>query len=299
MIDDSGENTPERSEEKKRDFSWRSPYQPAQPRHADGGIKAQTQRGAFGEKWWARRWIAILERAPNARELKRGKRYARQGQVLDIEVAKGEVEARVQGTRDDPYLVRIGLEPFTPNQWSRITARFQQRAKYAAWLMAGRMPEDIEGVFAVCDVSLLPEAREELTTGCTCPEEASPCRHVAAVSYLLAEEFDRDPFLLFRLRGMGREELLGRLNPSQCGSASFGSSLENEALPVAAEDFWCSFDPEEFELPGASVPNRAAELPKRLGHFPFWRSKIPFLRKLEIIYENAAGKGLRVAAGED
>ena len=71
----------------------------SRPRAVKGGIKATSQRGGFGQSWWARRWIQVLESFHIGSRLQRGRSYARKGQVASIEVKKGLVEASVQGSR--------------------------------------------------------------------------------------------------------------------------------------------------------------------------------------------------------
>src|SRR6266851_8738497 len=93
---------------------YRERFAPSRPCPAKGGIKAQSKRGQFGASWWARRWIAVLESFQIGARLGRGRSYARNGQVLSIEVGKGEVLAWVQGSRPDPYDVSIKVQELNP-----------------------------------------------------------------------------------------------------------------------------------------------------------------------------------------
>jgi uncharacterized Zn finger protein len=183
-------------------------YPPSKPRAVRGGIRAGSKRGRFGETWWAARWIAVLESFDIGARLQRGRSYARHGQVLSIDIEKGVVSARVQGSRRAPYKVAVTIGQLKPAEWRRVTDRIAGQAIFAAKLLAGEMPQDIEEAFTTAGVSLFPEKSRELVTACSCPDWSNPCKHVAAVYYLLGEEFDRDPFLLFRLRGLEREELM-------------------------------------------------------------------------------------------
>src|SRR5215470_20014690 len=79
----------------------------SRPLEAKGGIQARSQRGAFGQSWWAKRWIAVLEGFDIGARLSRGRSYARHGQVVSIEIARGTVTAKVQGSRPTPYKVNI------------------------------------------------------------------------------------------------------------------------------------------------------------------------------------------------
>jgi uncharacterized Zn finger protein len=200
--------------------SW-ADWPPARPRRVEGGIKARSKRGAIGEQWWSRRFISVLESYGMSGRLARGRSYARAGQVLDFELSQGKVTARVQGSRVRPYQVRIGVLPLTTAQWRRVQDRLASQALFRAKLLAGEMPHEIEEVFDDCGTPLFPRIAADLDMRCSCPDWGVPCKHLAAVCYVLAEEFDRDPFGLLAWRGKGREELLAALRRIQ--AAAHGS----------------------------------------------------------------------------
>ena len=149
--------------------------------------------------------------------LARGRSYARAGQVLDFELSQGKVTARVQGSRVRPYQVRIGVLPLTTAQWRRVQDRLASQALFRAKLLAGEMPREIEEVFAECGTPLFPRSAADLDMHCSCPDWGVPCKHLAAVCYVLAEEFDRDPFGMLAWRGKARDELLAALRLIQAG----------------------------------------------------------------------------------
>jgi uncharacterized Zn finger protein len=196
------------------DFGYSDFFPRSTPRQAKGGIKAQSKRGTFGESWWAKRWIAVLESFQIGARLGRGRSYARRGQVLSIDIQTGEVKAKVQGSRPTPYGITIKLKPIPTAGWKKLADALGQQAVFAAKLLAGEMPQDIEQAFKAAGLSLFPEKLKDLATDCSCPDWSNPCKHIAAVYYLLGEEFDRDPFLIFKLRGMTREGLVGLLGAS-------------------------------------------------------------------------------------
>jgi uncharacterized Zn finger protein len=291
---------------------YRDYYTPAAPVKVKGGIKAQTKRGAFGQSWWAKRWIAVLENFNIGARLGRGRSYARNGQVVSISVEKGSVTAAVQGTRARPYDVAISVTPLSPAEWSKIVKALSEQAIYAAKLLAGDMPDDIEEVFRGQKLSLFPQKLKDLKTNCSCPDWSNPCKHIAAVYYLLGEEFDRDPFLIFRLRGMDREELVKSLGaPSQVrskkGRGKAGSLIVGtEAAPAPAPEplpedpdlFWRSPGKDIGHDKEVASPRLNATLVKRLGNFPMWRSDEPFIESLERIYAAASSVGLDVYVGD-
>ena len=201
--------------------SWRD-WGSARTRRVEGGIKAKSKRGAIGEQWWSRRFISVLESYGMSGRLARGRSYARAGQVLDLELSQGKVTAQVQGSRVRPYQVRIGVLPLTTTQWRRVLDRLASQALFRAKLLAGEMPHEIEEIFDDCGTPLFPRTAGDLEMRCSCPDWEVPCKHLAAVCYVLAEEFDRDPFGLLAWRGKARDELLAALRQLQ--AATLGSS---------------------------------------------------------------------------
>jgi uncharacterized Zn finger protein len=183
----------------------------SRPIPVEGGIKAKSKRGAIGEQWWSRRFIAVLESYGMSGRLQRGRSYARKGQVIEFELAQGKVTARVQGSRPQPYKVSIGVLPLTTAQWRAVERRLAGQALFRAKLLAGEMPAEIEEVFADCGTPLFPRSAADLDMRCSCPDWEVPCKHLAAVCYVLAEAFDADPFGMLAWRGRTREALLAAL----------------------------------------------------------------------------------------
>jgi uncharacterized Zn finger protein len=118
-----------------------------------------------------------------------------------------------------PYQVRIGVLPLTTAQWRRVQDRLASQALFRAKLLAGEMPREIEEVFAECGTPLFPRSPADLDMHCSCPDWEVPCKHLAAVCYVLAEDFDRDPFGMLAWRGKARDELLAALRRIQTDPA--------------------------------------------------------------------------------
>lgn len=287
-------------------------YRP-RPRKPANGIRAQSQRGRFGASWWAGRWIAALERLCNAGRLARGRSYARSGQVVKLDAGTDGVKAAVQGSRARPYGVGIRFRTLSDAEWERVIDAMAGQALYAAKLLAGEMPEEIEEVFTQAGVSLLPATDEDLLTDCSCPDWANPCKHVAAVHYLLGERFDADPFLMFELRGRGKDALLAALRERRGGAAGdVGAGAEEapeeqDAAPLTALSpaaFWSSpagapslafaFDPPPIDALAA----------KRLGTPPFWtqggwKDGRDFDAAMEQVYRTIGDQARRLAMGPE
>lgn len=165
----------------------------------------------FGTTWWGRLWITGLEKLSDDYEnrLPRGKKYAEEGAVSHFNIHPGEILARVHGRKT--YNVTLGLPALTNAQWERALEAIAKETRFVASLLAGEMPQGLDETFREAGASLYPRVPKELQTHCDCPDWANPCKHVAAVCYIMAEALDRDPWLLFDLRGRTRDEILERL----------------------------------------------------------------------------------------
>jgi uncharacterized Zn finger protein len=204
---------------------------PSRPQRVDGGIKARSKRGAIAQTWWSERFIEVLESIGVGGRLQRGRSYARAGQVVNLHVAVGTVTAQVQGSRPRPYRVRIGLTAFDKTQWAQLEKALADDAWYTAKLLAGEMPEDIEDIFTSVGLSLFPTGPRDLSMDCSCPDWEVPCKHLAAVCYLLAESFDTDPFAILGWRGRDREDLLTNLRALRADGSP--AADHTEAVPLA------------------------------------------------------------------
>ena len=219
---------------------WRD-WGPSRPLEVEGGIRARSQRGAIGEQWWSRRFTDVLESFGMTGRLARGRNYARRGQVLGFEISTGYVTAQVQGSRPKPYRVRIQVTPLTTPQWRRVEQALAGQALFRAKLLAGEMPREIEEVFADCGTPLFPRSARDLDMSCSCPDWGVPCKHLAAVCYVLAEACDIDPFGILAWRGRDREELLASLRLRTAGEDEAARPLidvTDRPLAECVADYW-------------------------------------------------------------
>jgi uncharacterized Zn finger protein len=254
-------------------------YEPSRPLPAEDGIQARSRRGDIGETWWSRRFIELLESFGVGSRLKRGRTYARAGQVVELDVEHGVVLAKVQGSRYSPYRVRIRFKALSESQWRRAEKAMASQALPLAKLLAGEMPHDIEDLFASCKLALFPRSKAELRATCTCPDWENPCKHIAAAYYILAERFDEDPFLLFTWRGRDQDELVERLRARRTSAGRGAGASEPSAradrvpepgVPLSAvlDSFW-SCGPELEDLRVNPLAGEAPDgLLRQLGPAP-------------------------------
>ena len=262
----------------------RRPRRPGRPTRAirtDQGVASRRQRGAFVESWWAERWVGALERLITPARLARGRTYARAGQVLSVQEQTGTVLAQVQGSRRTPYRVTIGLAPLSDKAWERVIAALSRRPDLAASLLMGEMPRDIDEVFDQARASLFPTTPGHLRLHCNCPDKVTVCKHLVATCYLLGEQLDEDPFLLFRLRGRGQDEVLEGLRRQAGG----GTDADADGGPAATSPDAHEEPSPAPHTPGAATPLdptgfwTAPEPPPRID-LPAERPELSLLRRL-------------------
>lgn len=294
------------------------------PLTARGGIRAQTKSRKVGKNWWTKRWMSVLENNYMGAELPRGRAYAQAGQVLSIDITHGEVTAAVQGPAKKPNKVTIQFKAAPKRTWTKLFADISNKAIFAAKLLTGDMPESIEEVFADHGLSLFPQNISDIKTYCSGVEikdsgcitnTDGPCRCIIAVYYLLAEEFDRDPFLFMKLRGLNREELITAIGAGKKKDAAKkasnradlkeligdfeGSSLAKPVpLNPEVDVFWRGGHVSDDLIGDVRVPPSAGALAKYLGHFPMWRGEERFLDALDFVYKKASGMGMNVFVGD-
>ena len=182
------------------------------PRYA-AGIRAQESRTGSGRSWWAKRWTEILEGMGLGGRLGRGKNYATTGQVVSMAIEDNRLVARVQGTRPDPYEVTVSFR--TPEGAARanIVAKLRAEPMLVARLLVDDLPTEVETFFLDEGLTLFPggklgPGRYDMTTKCSCPDYANPCKHTSAVLLILGEAISRRPMTLLELRGISLEDLI-------------------------------------------------------------------------------------------
>jgi uncharacterized Zn finger protein len=289
-------------------YGWNF-YSESRPRHVENGIKVKNTRGAIGETWWSKRWIKVLESFGMGARLTRGRTYARQGQVVSLSIEPGMVNAKVQGSMPRPYQVKIQLKPLSEQEWDRVTEAMAAQAIFAAKLLAGEMPNNIEEAFSSAHLSLFPTRTQDLQTSCTCPDWANPCKHIAAVYYVLADQFDADPFLIFQLRGRSKETLIAELRAkrtSTMSTSALSTSLETpkdaerpvESLHLEEQlaTFWQAGEGLNQFAVHPHKPDIEKALLKRLGKAPFEIGKQNLVTLLEKMYDEVAQYDITVEA---
>ena len=202
--------------------------------------------------------------------------------------------ATVQGSRPEPYEVQIEVKPLSAAEWRKVAGVVSAQAIYAAKLLGGEMPQDIEAAFEAAGSSLFPQRYNDLRTHCSCPDWSNPCKHIAAVYYLIGEEFDRDPFTLFQLRGMTRDSFIELLGEPARMDAGVKQEIAKESLPVSPPAFWNGGELPEHPAGDAGAGAAGAAIVRRSGKFPFWRGREDLAEALDPVYREAAARAAQI-----
>lgn len=262
---------------------------PARP--SEGGREPDAEIG-----WWGNQWINSLKSMSYgyATRLDRGLRYFQRRRVHDVSVGHGAVKALVTGTQE--YRVAIRPIVFPEAVWSSAIRSLAAESGFAAQLLAGEMPADIERAFADTQTSLFPLVPNSIQTECTCSDWGQPCKHVAAVQYVIARRIDLDPFVLFLLRGRNKEQLQDALRKARTSGAIAPSrpaeaDVERVRPQVHTEvafDRWNGPSP-TLVFPSADEPG--VSLLQLMGPPPSWGGLGSFQAALSPMLTRASKRG--------
>jgi len=151
----------------------------------------------FGNTWWGAKWLDALINTDYSNRLPRGKRYARNGSVQSIIFAKQNVEAKVSGSRPRPYSVNLTLKPFSKAEKDKLLNIVTDNPLYLSALLTRQLPTELLDECKQLNIKLFPDRWKDISANCSCPDWASCCKHIAAVIYLIANEIDKNPFMVF------------------------------------------------------------------------------------------------------
>ena len=264
-------------------------------------------------EWWVERWRSLLDSYRFKKRLERARNYAREGNVLTIEFQGAQVLAQVQGSEVEPYKVSLSLDPFSNEDWKYAIKTMASKAVFSAQLLAGEMPKNIEEVFTANGLSLFPFTLQEISSRCSCPDKANPCKHIGAVYYQLGDRFSEDPFVLFQLRGRTKTQILEELRKlrrswkkeqdkqrAKSESTRDVSEVDGTSETLALEKFWRYDEPLEPTLV-AIVPevDRKTALDV-LGNIPLPTADARAVREfLEQVYQTASQQAMIVALNRE
>lgn len=272
---------------------------------------------AFSRTWWGKKFIEALEEFTDSARLGRGRSYANNGKILEYEITKNIITATVKGSinpyfgvyKEPRYHITIEIKPIDKTSWVKAIKYISSKASFVSKLLMNEVPDNVDDAFTNLGLHLLPYNQKDFKTTCSCPDWENPCKHIAGVYYLVASQLDNDPFVLFELRGLAKDELQSELAKSPLGRALSAQLITKEISLVTTEsyypklkkiaiaqkinlrDFWQGTKRLPSTIEVATPPSLPAILVKKQGDFPaFWRRDNSFIEVMEELYERVKTK---------
>jgi uncharacterized Zn finger protein/superfamily II DNA or RNA helicase len=156
----------------------------------------------YGVTWWGQQWLNALSNIDNSNRLPRGKTYANTGRVRSVEIQKNVIEAKVQGSDPRPYKITITIPLFSENEKKEVVNEAIRNPVVVAKLLNRELPQEMLSFSESKGIKVFPKSWRDFGMKCSCPDSAVPCKHLAAVVYTVAEEIDRNPFMVFDVHGL-------------------------------------------------------------------------------------------------
>jgi uncharacterized Zn finger protein len=269
--------------------------------------------------WWGQEFISAMESFTDSGRLQRGRSYAGDSRILSFDITKGTVSGTIRGNvnpyfgvyKEPKYRAEVTLPKIAAKDWTTIIQHMSSKASVVTRLLLNEVPENIEDSFKKSGLYLLPHSRKDLKTECSCPDYSNPCKHIAGLCYRLAGELDRDPFLLFELRGLSKAELQAELAKSPLGKAlasELGDTLADATPEISTsyftqpqiaknikvptlKQFWQGQKRLPQAIPFSPTTSVSAIAIKKQGdNPPFWHKDTSFIETMEVLYERVKMK---------
>jgi uncharacterized Zn finger protein len=289
-------------------------------------IRRSGTRSQAGAAWWVERWRAWGEKMGLMPETDREtspRAGLTGGRIKRLEVGHGVVSAVVQTRSQTTCQIEIRIAPWSEAQWLAALEAMSDQAVYAAQLLAGELPPELDAALTEAGAPLLPAHQREVTVTCDgagC--EGGPCVHTATVLTQLGEALTDDPWLLLRMRGRDQTQVLAALRKARTqtnegagtspqAASSPGSSrfhrnpaeaaAQEEVPPLEGqmEQYWGVSKALEGYRPHLNEPKVDAVLLRRLGPLPFSDAEGHVYEELTSIYRQVSREALRRAFAPD
>lgn len=246
------------------------------------GIRAASKK-TVGQV--AERWVNFISGFMLGGRFDRGRTYADKGQVLDIVIEPGAVKAKVQGSRANAYEIEIKFKTLSGGAWENIADSIKSDELLCARLLSagdgGDFPVEVEEIFEREGASLFPNLENESSMSCSCPDWNIPCKHLVAVFILMGEAFERDPFLIFKLRGIERQKIFALIGVDKKNKNADKKISGKIFKKVSIEELF-----QLITIPDA--PSENAQILDEFGSFPFWKGERTIKEKLAPVYARAS-----------
>ncbi len=267
--------------------------------------------------WWGQKFISALESFTDSGRLQRGRAYSGDSRILHFDITKGMATATIRGNvnpyfgvyKEPLYGTEVKMTAIADKEWTKIIANMSSKASVVTRLLLNEVPENIEDSFTSVGKHLLPYNSKDFHTECSCPDYSNPCKHIAGLCYRLSNELDQDPFLLFEMRGISKEDLQAELIKSPLGKVlalELGDrTLDPESVTTyftrpktvaitetpTLKQFWQGQKRLPQSIPLATSTSVSAIVIKKQGDNPsFWHKDSSFIETMEALCDRVKSK---------
>ncbi len=220
------------------------------------------ERITYGKTWWGQQWLNALTSIDEANRLPRGKTYANKGAVQGLLISDNQISASIRGSKPRPYKAKLSVPLFTASERDALLKQIRKNPVVLAQLLNRQLPQELVQFGDQHGIRLFPHSFHDLSMGCSCPDYAVPCKHLAAVIYVIANEIDRNPFLVFQLKGL---DILAELKNDQAETVGGGSETVLSFRDLGTDDLpddedWKPIEKDRAQLNFALIPPLADQL---------------------------------------
>ena len=153
----------------------------------------------FGKTWWGEHWLRSLDHIDYDNRLPRCASYARNDKVKSVKIKENQITAKVAGSRPAPYKVNIIVPPFFEDKVDLLMTTLIDRPLIISKLLNRQLDPEILTIAETLGLKVFPHQWTDFKMQCSCPDWAVPCKHLAAVIYMVSREIDNNPFLVFEI----------------------------------------------------------------------------------------------------
>jgi SNF2 family DNA or RNA helicase/uncharacterized Zn finger protein len=241
----------------------------------------------YGKTWWGGQFLNALSQIDYSNRLPRGRRYANNGSVKEINIIKNTITAKVKGSMPRPYNITITVPEFDQKQKSKLINEIVSNPLLLSKLLNKELPQELNDIALREQIQIFPRRWNDFRMNCSCPDSAVPCKHLAAVIYLITNEIDRNPFKIFELHGLNVLQEIEKSGFISGASGQQFSQTKNFIQPKI-DLYSYTFKPELLEkMDFSTIPDLRANLLSLLDEKPLFTSK-DFKKSIEKLYKLAA-----------
>ncbi len=254
-------------------------------------------RKSYGNTYWGKEWLNSLTQIDYSNRLPRGRTYANKGAAGDIQIDGNRITAKVQGSRRRPYDISVSVNKFTPTEKAKIVQLVTENPIHLSKLLNRELPSQLDEACQRVGINIFPKSWNDMNGQCSCPDWAVPCKHLASVLYLIANEIDKNPFLVFELHDFDLFKGLEGVG------YTIGEQKDIAVLRISDLQTTYEFDDTPFEwqsdvfqnLDFSTIPDCQEQLLTILGKKPVFYPSGDFKSVLEKAYQSVAKYLTKVA----